>query len=103
MPNILRLTGISGRRVWRFGIRLGYLRNMTRMQMTAEMACEPTVATATPATPMLSPMTLMRSRITFKMEHRMRKYSGVLLSPSARRIDAAALYANCAMPQPQTI
>ena len=66
-------------------------------------ACEPIVATATPATPMLRPMTLMRSRITFKMEHRMRKYSGVLLSPSARRIDAAALYANCAMPQPQTI
>ena len=61
------------------------------MQTAAETACAITVAPATPATPSSKMSTLRRSSATLSREQKMRKISGVLLSPSARSTEAAAL------------
>lgn len=54
--------------------------------ITALSSCESAVAIAAPATPILNVTTNSRSSTTFIRQQAMRKYSGCLESPTARRI-----------------
>ena len=57
-----------------------------------EMACEISVASAAPRIPILNGTMNKRSRPMFRALVRIRKYSGVLLSPRARMMLATMLY-----------
>ena len=57
-----------------------------------EIIWEMMVAQATPATPMLKPMTNSRFSTTFTMPEAIRKYSGRRVSPTARSTAAPKLY-----------
>ena len=59
---------------------------------TPEIAWEISVASAAPRMPILKGTMNSRSRPIFKTLVRIRKYSGVLLSPSARMMPATMLY-----------
>ena len=57
-----------------------------------ETACETTVATAAPATPMPRLIMQIRSKAIFKNEDKVKNTRGVLLSPMARMIPDSILY-----------
>ena len=59
---------------------------------TPEMAWEISVASAAPKIPILNGTMNKRSRPMFRALVRIRKYSGVLLSPRARMMLATMLY-----------
>ena len=60
-----------------------YFFNAYMTQSIPETPCESTVANAAPKTPHLNTIINKRSSPIFKNDARIRKYSGVLLSPSA--------------------
>ena len=60
------------------------MRLMYIMQQTTEMLMAITVPTAEPITPRRQNFIRTRLKMMFKTEEKIRKYSGVLLSPSAR-------------------
>ena len=63
----------------------------TAIVRTAEMICDITVASATPATPILNLKTNRKSRHVFAMAQTIRKYKGLVESPTARIIPAPIL------------
>jgi len=63
---------------------------------TAEMHSDTTVAVATPATPIEKTITKTRFSTTLTAPANSRKYSGLLVSPTARRIAAPKLYVRVA-------
>ncbi len=63
-----------------------FVRARNQHIITALSSCESAVAIAAPATPILNVTTNSRSSATFIRQQAMRKYSGCLESPTARRI-----------------
>ena len=66
----------------------------TAITSTAEANCARIVAIATPATPMWNTVTNSRSSTVFVTAEKIRKYSGLLVSPTARRMPAPMLYSS---------
>ena len=69
-------------------------RRMYTKLATPDTACERSVATAAPSTPMSNWMIKYRSSPTLSKLVSTKKYSGVLLSPSARMMALVMLYRN---------
>ena len=78
---------ISRRARW----QLSFRRISATVTMAALMASEITVAMAAPAAPPLHTATNRRSSTTLIRQLAMRKYSGLLESPTARKIPAPTL------------
>ena len=71
-----------------------------RITSSAERNCAATVAIAAPAMPQEKTLTKRRSRIVFVVAEKIRKYSGCVESPTARRMPAPMLYSSMPeMPQ----
>ena len=73
-------------------VRIDFNQGLDARLITPEIAWEISVASAAPRMPILKGPMNRRSRPIFKTLVRIRKYSGVLLSPSARMIPATILY-----------
>ena len=70
---------------------ISFVRISTHNTSTALSACDSIVASAAPATPICNPMTNAISSTILVRQLTIRKYSGLLESPTARRIPAPML------------
>ena len=83
---------LLSKRIWLiFSTYISLVFRSITVTISALITWEVTVATATPVTPMPNATTNSRSRIMFSTQVMIRTYSGLLESPTARRMAAPIL------------